>query len=326
MKTRFVMDGMDKLRELGVTSREVRADAGESLFFERELESVEAALYEVEYQDLKYRELIPVSTKDGAGAQTITYYMYDKSGIAKIIANPSDDLPRSDVFAKRFTANVYSIGASFGYTTQDLRSAQMSSVPLDTLKASAAQRSIRERENTLALTGDSNYNIPGFLNNVNIPTVQAPAGASTSRTWILKTPDEILADVRTMVSGIMVATKGIHKGDTLLLPITQYNWIAQTPRSANSDTTILEFITKPGNSYGIKKIDWLNELTGAGTTATDLAILYERNNRVLEARIPMEMQSLPPQARNLEFVIPVEARNAGTVVRYPLACRSMYNI
>lgn len=333
--TRFVQDALNTAERMGVfvdsqgnvlSVDTLRGDAGETLFFERQLESVEQKLYETKLRELKYRKHIPVSNRDGAGAETIVYYQWTRVGMAKIIANPTDDLPRVDVFATRFTARVYSLGEAFGYSTQELRAAAMANMPLETFKVSAARRAIRELENKLAFNGDANYNITGFLNNANIPTVQAPAGAGASRLWTLKTPNEIIADVLTMVTGIRNVTNGVHEGNTLLLPITQYNHIAGTPRSDLSDTTILEFITKPGNTYGLKEVDWLTELTGAGTGGTDMAMLYEKDPEVLEARIPMEMISHPPQIKNLEFTVPIEARNAGTVVRYPLACRTMYNI
>ena len=74
-----------------------------SVFFARELESIESRLYDFKKRELKYRELIPVSNRDSAGAETITYRMFDKVGMAQIIANWSDDLPRADVFGKEFT-------------------------------------------------------------------------------------------------------------------------------------------------------------------------------------------------------------------------------
>lgn len=329
MTTQFVQDSMSIIhaRVRNDKGEVFHMDSGESMFLERQLESVESRLYEKKLRLLKYRQLLPVSNRDNPGAQNVTYYMYTKVGMAKIISNPADDLPRADVFAKRFTANVHSIGTSFGYSTQDLRAAMMNNTPLDSMKAASAQRAIREEENQLAWFGDSNYGLPGFLTNANIPNVQAPLNAGlTSRTWLLKTPDEIIADVSSMVAGIRSNTKGVHQGNVLLLPIDQYTHISTTPRSANTDTTILEFIMKPNNAFGITKIDWLNELVGAGTGATDMAVLYELDDEVVEVRIPMEMTMLPPQMDGLMFDIPVEARNGGVVVRYPLACTFLYGI
>lgn len=334
-KTRFVQDSVELIRQQVRRDADpnipaallARMDAGETAFLERQLESVEARIYEKKLRELKYRELIPISNRDGAGAQTITYYLYTKVGMAKIIANPSDDLPRSDVFASRFTQPVHVIGTSFAYSTQDLRRAMFAQVPLEMFKVDAARRSIREKENSITWSGDSVHGITGLFGNTNITNTQAPLNAgATSRTWALKTADEIIADILSIVTTVRTLTNGIHQVNTMLLPITQYNKIAGTPRATQSDTTILAFILKENNVYGLTKVDWLTELAGSGTGVTDQAFAYERDPEVLELRIPMEMVTHPPQMRGLEFVVPVEAENGGTVVRYPLACHKFYGI
>lgn len=329
-QTRYVTDSLRVMREMNQLAPEdtrMKLDAGEAVFFERQLESVESRLYQTKYKELKYRRLIPVSNRDGAGASSIVYYIYSKVGMAKIIANPADDLPRSDVFATENIAKVYSIGTSFGFSTKEMRRAQFSGVPLEMLKVDSARRAVRVKESDIAWNGEASYNIVGLFDNTNIPNVQAPlnAGAS-SRLWVDKTSDEIIADISLLVSGIRDVTNGVQAANTLLLDIDHYDIISQKPRSIHSDMTILEFITKPGNSFGLDLVDWLVELKGAGTGASNMAFAYERDPEVLELRIPMEMQMLPPERRNLEMLTNIEAENAGVVVRYPLACRKLYDI
>lgn len=331
-KTRYVTDSLRVMQEMNQLAPPdkftgIKLDAGESVFFERQLESVESRLYQTKYKELKYRRLIPVSNRDGAGASSIVYYIYSKVGMAKIIANPADDLPRSDVFATESIAKVFSIGTSFGFSTKEMRRAQFSGVPLEMLKVDSARRAVRVKESDIAWNGESAHNIVGLFENTNITNVQAPNNAgATSRAWADKTPDEIIADISSMVSGIRTVTNGVQAANTLLLPIAQYDLIAQIPRSTVSDTTILEFITKPGNSYGLDLVDWLVELEDAGTGTSDMAFAYERDPEVLELRIPMEMQMLPPERRNLEMLTNIESEIAGVVVRYPLACTKLYDI
>lgn len=294
-------------------------DANETLYLARELESIESTLYEWLEPELKYRALIPVSNEDSPGAETITYRMITLVGMAKIIANYSHDLPRADAITKEYTQKVKTIGVSFGYNTQEVRAATLANKPLTKIKADAARRAVREKENSIAWTGDSSHGIIGFLNNPNIPVQAAPAGVA-GVPWSVKTPDEIIEDVSLMVQNMRDTSKGIHSGDTLVLPIAQYTIITTLPRSTHSDTVIADFILK-NKAFGIKKIEWLNEIKNAFVGGTkDGAIFYEKNRRVLENRIPMEMITHPIQEKGLEYRIPVEARNGGVVVRYPLAC------
>jgi len=296
-----------------------RFDANETLYVARELESVEATLYEWEEKELKYRALVPVSNEDSPGAESVTYRMITMIGMAKIIANYSDDIPRSDAITKEYTQSVKTIATSFGYNTQEVRAAAMVNKPLDKIKADSARRAVRELENNICWTGDDSHGIIGFLNNPNIPVLAAPAGVGGT-TWALKTPDEIIADVSLMVQTERTQSKGIHSGETLILPIAQDTLISTTPRSTNSDTTIKNFILN-NKAFGIKQIEWLNELENAFTGGTeDGAVLYEKNPRVIQNRIPLEMVTHPIQEQGLEYIIPIEARNGGVVVRYPLAC------
>jgi len=304
-----------------------RLDANETLFLARELESIETKLYEYKVKELKYRRLIPVSNEDSPGAETITYRMITKLGMAKIIANYADDLPRADAITQEFSQKVKTIGTSFGYNTQEVRAAALANKPLDKIKADATRRAVREEESQIAWNGNATYGIIGFLNNANIP-IQAVVAGVGGTTWVLKTPDEIIADISTGTGQIRTQSKGIHAANTLLLPIPQYNIIATTPRASTSDLTILEYITKPGNAFGLTTIDWLSDqLTAAFVGGTkDGMIFYEMDEEVIQNRIPLEMITHPIQERNLEYVVPVEARNGGVVIRYPLAMLIMTGI
>jgi hypothetical protein len=227
------------------------------------------------------------------------------------------------------------------------------------MKADAARRAIREKESSIAWTGDAWHNLTGLLNNANITMIAAPNGVAphgaapngaapnsadpngatpngaapnnadpASPLWADKKADEFLDDVMTLVTTVRTQSKGIHEADTLLLPLERYNRLAQTPRSSTSDTTLLNYILDPKNAYGIREVDWLpDELDNAFTNGTEYGMIaYEKSNEVLEQAITLEMLTHPIQARNLEFVIPVEARHGGVVVRYPLGICIMTGI
>ena len=182
---------------INMKSVQHRFDANETLFLARELESIEATLYEYKQKELKYRQLIPVSTSDNPGANSITYRMITKLGMAKIVANYSDDLPRADAITQEYTQTVKSIATSFGYSTQEIRAASMANVPLNSIKADAARRAVHEEESSICWTGNTTYGIVGFLNNTNIPTLAAPTG-----TWSAATADQIIADISAAQSQI----------------------------------------------------------------------------------------------------------------------------
>ena len=305
----------------GVRHKLDAIDPNAALFMTRELEAVEAEIYRFKERELVYRALIPVSNRDNPGAETITYRMYGAVGMAKVITDYSQDLPRADVYGKSVTQNVRSLGLSVGYNHQEIRAAMMAGVALETEKAAAQRRGIREKEHQIAFKGDATSGIAGFLDNANIPTLAAPNGAGGTSDWASKTAQEILDDIWLFTSTVRSQSKGVHKPDTLLLPNKQYDKIAQTPRSDQSDTTILEHILANPKSYGLTTVEPLyTELTNAFTGGTeDGAVIYEKNRENIELRIPMELQVYPMQEHGLEMIVPGESRIGGVVVRYPLA-------
>jgi hypothetical protein len=294
-----------------------RLDAAETIFFQRELESIKAKSYDVKYPELKCRRLIPVSFDAGSGADSIVYQQYDQVGMAKIISAYGNDLPRADITGKEFVARVKSLGASYGYNLQEIRSANMAGKPLQSRKAAAAKRAVLQLENRIAYFGDPATGLVGLINNPNVTSTFVPVGVGASTLFANKTPDEILADLNGAANFIVESTNGVEIPDTLLLPLAQYNYIKATPRSALSDTTILSYFLA-NNGY-INTVEWVNELKAAGTNSADLMVCYRRDPDVLTLEIPQDFEQLPEQEIGLEYVVNCHQRIGGVLVYYPMA-------
>lgn len=303
-------------------------DAGEVLFLEQELEEIESTFYENKLPDLVYREIIPVNSNFNPGAQAISYKMYTLIGMAKIIAANATKLPRVGVFAEKFTQPVHIIGVEFGWSFDDIRAAQMAGTPLDDFEVRAARRAVQQKESDIAFNGDATYGLPGLLTNENI-TFKAVVTGTAGFTWELKTTTEILKDVGDSVFDIIETTKGIYRADTIALPVRQYGLLA-TRTMPNTDTTILDHIlVKNRQGYGIDRIVPLprGELDSQFVGGTeDGMLMYNRSPEVLEQRIVMEMLIHDAQLEKLNINFPVEAKNGGVVVRYPIAIQIVTGI
>lgn len=294
-----------------------RLDANETVFFQRELEAVKAKTYDVKYPELKCRRLIPVSFEAGAGAESIVYQQYDQVGMAKIISAYGNDLPRADIVGKEFVAKIKSLGCSYGYNIQEIRNANMAGKSLQSRKAAAAKRAVLQKENSIAYFGDASTGLIGFLNNPNVSQTVVPVGVSASTLWANKTASEILVDLNGAANFIVESTNGVEIPDTLLLPLAQYNYIKSTPRSATSDTTILQYFLD-NNGY-IKTVEWVNELKGAGLSSKDVMVCYRKDPDVLTLEIPQDFEQFPEQEQGLEYVVPCHQRIGGVLIYYPMA-------
>jgi hypothetical protein len=301
-----------------MTKKYVNLDAQGSVFFARELEHVKSKTYDVKYPELKQRAVLPVSFEAGPGAESITYRQYDMIGFAKIISNYAKDLPRADVSGAEFTSPIKSLGASFGYTVQEIRSAQMAGRPLEARRASSVRRAFLQTENEIAFFGNPDANLKGFLNHVNLNTYTVPNdGAMSGTTWASKTPDQILRDMSGITSAVIEQSKGVEVPDTLLLPLTSYNQIVDRPRSANSDTTIMKYFLD--NNPHINNIMWLNELETAGAMGVKRMIAYKRSPDAVTLEIPQDFEQFSEQEQGLEFVVPCHQRIGGVILYYPLS-------
>jgi len=298
----------------------VNLDAAESVFFARELEHIKSEVFEVEYQELKARTLIPMSTSADPADEFITYRQFDKVGSAKLISDYASDLPRVDRKGQEFQAKVRSIGDSYGYSLQEIRASRKTGRPLDQMRADTAREAALILENDIAWFGDTAHMLDGVLSNANVTSVTIPAdGAGSLKTWASKTGEQMARDMHLVANSIVELTKGREIPDTLLLPLEQLNLASSTRLSTStaSDVTALEFFMK--TSKYIKNVEWLEELDGAGAGATDVVLAYKRDPRKLTMEVPQDFEQLPPQERGLEFVVPCHQRTGGVIIYKPLS-------
>ena len=72
-----------------VEGKQMRFDSVEdaSVFFARELDYIKAKSYDKKYPEFTALNNFPITHEVPEGAETVTYYSYEKTGMAKIISN-----------------------------------------------------------------------------------------------------------------------------------------------------------------------------------------------------------------------------------------------
>lgn len=293
-----------------------RLDANETAALQRQLDFVKSRTYDIKYSEMKARRFIPVSNEVNPGAESITYKQWDQYGMAKVVSDAADDLPLVDVVAKEFTSPVKTLGAAYKFTVQELKAAALLGTSLDQQRGRAARRAIEAGIDHVAALGLGESQMPGFLNHPNVPVV-----APTTGTWATASVDEILADINKLVNSIVTASNEIHNPDTLLLPTASFALLASTPAGANLESTILKVFLST-NPY-IRSVDQWSKLNTAGVGGGPRVVAYLRDPEIMQLEIPQEFEQLPPQPKNLAFVVPCHCRVGGTSIRYPLAMAYM---
>lgn len=292
-----------------------RLDANETAVFARQLEDIDAQLYRVVYPQLKGTALVPVKTDIDPGAEEYTYRVMDYAGQSKPIANYADDLPRVDVQGKEVTTKLFSHGAAYGYSLQDLRRSRMTGLGLDSERAMACREVIARKNDTIIATGDSTVGLTGFLNNANVSLVSPATG-----TWSSATAEQIADDLFKIERAIIADSKGVEMPDTVVLPPSLFA-LASTKRLSNTTTTAMEFFL--AKALGVRNVEHWYPLETAGSGGVARIVMYTRDPSKLSALLPLEFNQLPPEARNLAFVINCDSRAGGVAVRYPGSMRYM---
>ena len=224
--------------------KQCRFDSAEdaSVFFARELDYIKSKSYDKVYPEFTAINHFPITHEVPEGAETTTYYSYEKTGFAEIINNYASDLPRADIKGTPTTAYVKSVGSSYGYSVQDMRASRMAGKSLDVRKAESARYSIERKINELAFAGDKNNNIMGMLSTGNdIPLYTIKTVESSKTEWKDKTAQQILDDINGMFAYQAKITQDVERADTLALPPSVFIDIS-TRQIPNTGYTVKKFL------------------------------------------------------------------------------------
>jgi hypothetical protein len=288
--------------------RHLRLDANESVFFQTALEYVKQQTYDVVYIGPSAFRLFPMSTEAGPGANTIVTKAYDGVGNARIIASYADDLPKVGVSATESRTAVRSIGASYGWSLQDVRAAMLGGFPLESRLALQAVRAHNQLMNDIAWAGDASYNLPGLKTQTSGTTTTATTG-----NWAAATADQIIADVNEPITSIVSASSGAEFPNLVLMPPAQFALISTKSRSTTSDTTVLTFLRAayPGIRFeqAVECIDW--------SSTNDALIVMTNDAQHLSMEVPQPYEEMPVERHALRFEVATHTRFGGLLVYYP---------
>ena len=281
------------------------------LFLSRELETILSRVLETQYADLKYAQILPVSTEIAETSEAYTYRVFDAQGKMNVIQDKASDLPRADILRKEITLPVRSLGGSFAYTVQEVR--QAATVPgmnLETRRAAALRRAAEEAVNEIALFGDGPSGMKGFLNSDQIDK-------TVPNKWFDNaTTDEMLELLNEAPTRIVQGSKMKETPNTMLVDYNTYRIISTTARSASSDETVLSFFLKT-NPF-IRSVEPINELSaGNSVLSKDRLVCYDRSPEKLQLHIPRTLELLPPERQGLEYSVAGHMRIGGTAIYYP---------
>jgi hypothetical protein len=299
-------------------------DSATTAFLQRELEVIKSTLYEVQYPELKFRQLTPIDNEGFLGQQSVIVQSVSMMGKADFVTGATTKIPRSDIGISEYPRPVLPFATEFGFTIFEIEAAKRSGRSLSDLKARSARRALEEKLNGIFWGTDAqatNLGIYGLLTHPDTSNT-AVSGA----VWTSKTPDQILFDINDMFSDQNEATEGVEIGTRLLLPIAQYNYLHNT-RLTDTGMNILTYIVQ--NSRFLKSVESIipcRELNGAGTGATDLMVAYNPDPMAMMMHVPVDAFFTAPQEKGLEQVVYGIGASGGLNLLRPKSVYMRYGI
>ena len=299
-------------------------------FLQSQAAHIESQVYMIEYGDIQYPNLVPIDTSAPEWAGQITYYSMDGTGQANFFGTAANDFPLVDVNRTQHNVRVENLAIGYDYHEPELNYAMMVGIPLAADKAMVARRVYEEKVDEIVLYGQSEMGWDGLLNSDSLVTnVDSPAnGASNSRRWQDKDPDDVIADLNSMLTGIFVDSLHVELADTILLPTAVYTHLGTTPRSSTTDTSILAWFLAH-NVYTMQTgrqpmVRAVRGLESQGTSGR--AVAYAKDVTKMKFHLPMPLRFFPAQQQLLHYVVPGMFRLGGFEIRKPTAIRYMDQI
>lgn len=286
----------------------------DGLITPQDLNAIDARIYEPNESELKARKVFAVKSDIPAGAETYSYDVITRSGVAKILAPGASDVPLVDADMERHTVNIYSIAAAFNISVQEVRQAQMSGRPIEVTKADTVRKAIAQKENQIAFNGEEKYNIKGITNATGVQVYAVPQGAGGATKWADKTGEEIINDL--IDAKAKVDKLPGHEADTLLLT-TEAKLLLQ--KKVFNDFTKQTAIQYLQSENFFRTIETVEDLAGKGLANSNCFVVLDSSPSVVELGVPMDITRHPQEYKFPNTKVPFEERLAGLIIRYPMA-------
>ncbi len=309
-----------------------RFDANEAVFLSRELESIDPLDYVELYAGLMARKLIPLVDNVAPLDLAYTYRMWSTQGEAKVAGPGSNDSNRITVVRKEKTLPIKEIPVEFGWPIDDIKRAASKGIKLEAQTIQAAMTVVARKIDRMLAFGETGTDCTGLLNNTAVSSSSTPVTKTPSGTaWTATSkPSELLADLKIVVNDARARLQqaaasydGMPEFDRWVIAVPTYHMgLLDTPRSDNSDTTILEMAKR--SQWVEDIVEW--NLLGTADGGNPMIVAFPRNSMCLGGIIPRDWEQRTPQERGHDIVIPAIASCGGTVIRYPVACNYLKSV
>lgn len=281
-------------------------------------------VYETRYPDYDFGRLIYVDTSAPEWSPGIMTYTSDVSGAANWQSGYAKDVPLADVSQAMQTKSFHLAAIGYQWNIEEVNTTMaFPGANLPDRRARAARLAYMKFMYDLTIQGSPEKGLGGLINYSGVTTTTAPNdGTGGATLWVdqngvgQKTPAQIIRDINIGLMGVYRDTNDIELADTILLPHEALTYIAQTPYSATTMETILDFVARnniytrtTGRELTIRA---LSALSAQASGNTGRMVAYKNDPEYVKLHLPMPHRFLPVyQDGPLNFAVPGIFRTGG---------------
>ena len=270
-------------------------------FYVNQLENLDKRLYmpltSVSWgRDIKLRSGITMSDESTsfiqsafAASGTLSNSDGSNGGNMPWISPETTAIPGVSIDGNKVVLPLRLLAREVSFTSVELDRSQRLGQPIDAQKMDALNILYQMNTDQMVYIGAQEVGAQGLLNNSSITAGSVVNGVSGSPLWSKKTPDEILADVNTLVESTWAASAYAICPSELRLPPLQFSFISSQKVSSAGNVSVLKFLQDNsianainGKPLNIQPIKWL---VGRGAASTDRMLAY--TNDESRVRFPM---------------------------------------
>lgn len=290
--------------------------------------NIETKIYQRRYPTFNYGMHVPVVTEGNEWAIGTTFFTVDTAGEAKFLSGAGTDMPFNQATKDMASHDFAMIGSGWEWNLEEINQAMLYGINLNDTKAMSAGDKIERLLNSIAMSGSTEKNWTGFVNNASVDRADVAAtgdenGGTDSTFWAHKTNDQIMIDINEVLARVSANSEEVEWADALRIPPEAFRLLA-TRRLGNGDglLTLLEFVRR-NNNYTANfnqplDIAPLRELATASSDGGGRMVAYRRDPEVLRFHLPMPRRVLQPRQKAIMgFETGIIARTGGTEIRLP---------
>lgn len=273
-------------------------------YFVNQLENLDKRLYEplvsVSWgRDIKLRGGISMSNESTSFIQSTlaaSGTLQNATGNMSFIGAATTAIPGISINGAKVVTPLRLLAREISYTSVELERSAALGQSLDTQQTDGMNLVYQMNTDQMVYVGATEVGATGLLNSSLVTSGLVATGAGGSTLWVNKTPDEILADINTLLISAWQASGYAVMPSKLLLPPAQMGYISTQKVSSAGTVSILKYVMENcialninGSQLDIQPVKWL---PGLGAGATNRMVAYtNEENRVRFPMVPIRRET-----------------------------------